>query len=56
MTDPGTPDRAKQEDFYKPDDELGRRLRDLFDDVASEPVPKHLNDLLDSLDGGQMRR
>lgn len=29
---------------------LGRRLRQLFDDVAQEPVPDELMDLLDQID------
>ena len=56
MTDQQPPERVKQEDFYRPADELDRRLRDLFDNVASEPIPKHLNELLDALDGGSTRR
>ena len=35
---------------------LGRKLRAMFDDVANEPVPERLLDLLDALDQQEKRR
>ena len=39
-----------------PDDRIFSRLRKLYDDVAAEPLPDHLLDLLKKLDEAERKR
>lgn len=42
--------RAKDDDLLGPTTEIGRKLKQLYDDVASEAVPERFNDLLAELE------